>query len=99
LKLIEDNSSTSSNSSLSTNGNTSSSPSPGEIGYVPPLVSGNRVDFNVYILDQDGNIYTSDSKSKASLSGSSDPLSSSSDEEEDEGIPGNTTASSSAKSQ
>jgi urocanate hydratase len=30
-------------------------------------VSGNKLDFNVYILDQDGNIYKSDSKSKATL--------------------------------
>ena len=65
LKLIQDNSSTSSNSSNSTSQNTTTTPGPGDIGYVPPLVSGNRVDFNVYILDQDGNIYTSDSKSKA----------------------------------
>jgi len=65
LKLIQDNSSTSSNSSNSTSQNTTTNPGPGDIGYVPPLVSGNRVDFNVYILDQDGNIYTSDSKSKA----------------------------------
>ena len=38
-----------------------------KIGYIPPLVSGNKLDFNVYILDQDGNIYKSDSKSKATL--------------------------------
>ena len=70
-----------------------------EIGYVPPLVSGNRIDFNVYILDQDGNIYTSDSRSKASLSGS-DPLSSSSsDEDEDSENSENSTASSSEMSQ
>jgi hypothetical protein len=51
-------------------------------------------------LDQDGNIYTSDSKSKASLSGSSDPLSSGSDdEEEDSENPENTAGSLSAKSQ
>jgi hypothetical protein len=38
-------------------------------------VSGNKLDFNVYILDQDGNIYKSDSKSKATLDsvGSSAP--------------------------
>jgi hypothetical protein len=38
-------------------------------------VSGNKLDFNVYILDQDGNIYKSDSKSKATLdsAGSSAP--------------------------
>jgi hypothetical protein len=96
LKLKEDDNSSSSNISNSS----ASSPGPGEIGYVPPLVSGNRVDFNVYILDQDGNIYTSDSKSKASLSGSSDPLSSGSDdEEEDSENPENTAGSSSAKSQ
>ena len=46
-----------------------------KIGYIPPLVSGNKLDFNVYILDQDGNIYKSDSKSKATLesAGSSAP--------------------------
>jgi hypothetical protein len=38
-----------------------------KIGYIPPLVSGNKLDFNVYILDQDGNIYKSDSKSKSTL--------------------------------
>ncbi len=38
-----------------------------KIGYIPPLVSGNKLDFNVYILDQDGNIYKSDSTSKATL--------------------------------
>jgi len=38
-----------------------------KIGYIPPLVSGNKLDFNVYILDQDGNVYKSDSKSKATL--------------------------------
>jgi hypothetical protein len=93
---MEDNNSNSSNITNSS----ASSPGPGEIGYVPPLVSGNRVDFNVYILDQDGNIYTSDSKSKASLSGSSDPLSSGSDdEEEDSENPENTAGSLSAKSQ
>ena len=37
------------------------------IGYIPPLVSGFKLDFNVYILDQDGNVYKSDSKSKATL--------------------------------
>jgi hypothetical protein len=39
-------------------------------------VSGNKLDFNVYILDQDGNIYKSDSKSKATLeiAGSSAPI-------------------------
>jgi hypothetical protein len=37
------------------------------VGYVPPLVSGNKMDFNVYILDQDGYLYTSDSSSKAVL--------------------------------
>ena len=37
------------------------------VGYVPPLVSGNKMDFNVYILDQDGYLYTSDSQSKAVL--------------------------------
>jgi hypothetical protein len=93
---MEDNNSNSSNITNSS----ASSPGPGEIGYVPPLVSGNRVDFNVYILDQDGNIYTSDSKSKASLSGSSDPLSSGSDdEEEDSENPENIAGSLSAKSQ
>jgi len=80
--------------------NITSSTDPDEIGYVPTLVSGNRIDFNVYILDQDGNIYTSDSKSKASLSGSSDPLSSSSsDEDEDSENSENSTASSSGMSQ
>jgi hypothetical protein len=39
-------------------------------------VSGNKLDFNVYIFDQDGNIYKSDSKSKATLesSGNSAPI-------------------------
>jgi hypothetical protein len=50
-------------------------------------------------LDQDGNIYKSDSKSKASLSGNRDPLSSASDDEDESEIPGNTTASSSSKPQ
>ena len=99
LKLLQDKNSNSSNSSNSSTGNTTSTPGPGDIGYIPTLVSGNRVDFNVYVLDQDGNIYTSDSKSKASLSGSSDLLSSASDDEDDIEIPRNTSASSSAKSQ
>jgi hypothetical protein len=38
-----------------------------EIGYVPPLVSGNKMAFNLYIIDQDGLLYTSDSNSKAVL--------------------------------
>jgi hypothetical protein len=53
---------------------------------VPPLVSGNRVDFNVYILDQDGNVYTSDSKSKASLDSKSTDTGSSLSEEDDDGL-------------
>ncbi len=32
---------------------------------VPPLVSGNTIDFNIYILDQEGNLYSTDSTSKA----------------------------------
>jgi len=46
-----------------------------KIGYIPPLVSGNKLDFNVYLLDQDGNIYKSDSTSKATLesAGSNSP--------------------------
>lgn len=32
---------------------------------MPTLVSGNTINFNIYILDQDGNIYRTDSSSKA----------------------------------
>jgi hypothetical protein len=79
LKMLEGN--------LSSTGDTSNQTE--IIGYVPPLVSGNRLDFNVYILDQDGNVYTSDSKSKASLdSKGADSGSSLSDEEEEDGLGG-----------
>lgn len=37
---------------------------------VPTLVSGNSIDFNLVVLDQDGNVYTSDSSSKAVLQSS-----------------------------
>lgn len=36
-----------------------------DVGNVPPLVSGNTIDFNLIILDQDGNVYRTDSASKA----------------------------------
>jgi hypothetical protein len=80
LKLLQDGNTTAN----STSNTTTKAPGPGEVGYVPPLVSGNKVDFNVYILDQDGNIYTSDSKSKASLQGNNNPLSTSSSEDDED---------------
>ena len=32
---------------------------------MPSLVSGNTIDFDLYILDQDGNVYRTDNSSKA----------------------------------